>query len=147
MRVGCVQPGNHGLGASVPYPLKYYSMITIVMLIVSGIIFIIATAVFLAVVIRAPLAIEDENGFRYLEETDLVRPRRFDSVDGTIYAAPVPYAPSFRDLARPPGRAEDSHPAYIGAYRWDLRKEEKAETAPTALGVPVTDDAGLMTGA
>jgi len=121
-------------------------MITNVLLIAVGIIFVVATAVFLFELARAPMGAEEESGFRCLEETGLVRPGRFDAADGTIYSEPALPAPGFRDMARQQGRAEDSQPAYIGAYRWDLRKEEKMDAAPAALGVRVTDDAGLMTG-
>ena len=66
-------------------------MILNVLLIAGGLLFIIATGIFLFKVSRAPLGVEDENGF--LEKPSPVRPAKFESAGAAGYSHPNPNAP------------------------------------------------------
>ena len=68
-------------------------MILNVLLIAGGLLFIIATGLFLFKVSRAPLGAEDENGFRLLEKPRPVRPGKFESGGAAGYSHPTPNAP------------------------------------------------------
>ncbi len=65
-------------------------MILNVLLIVGGLLFFIATGVFLFELSCAPLGGEDENGFCFLEKPSPVRSGKFKSAGATGYSNPTP---------------------------------------------------------
>ena len=67
-------------------------MILYVLLIAGGLLFIIATGLFLFELRRAPSGVEDEKGFRLLEKPGPERTGKFNSASGA-YSHPTPNAP------------------------------------------------------
>ena len=66
-------------------------MILNVLLIAGGLLFLIATGVFLFELSRASLGGEDENGFREIPSP--VRPGNFESAGASGYSHPTPNVP------------------------------------------------------
>lgn len=68
-------------------------MILNVLLIAGGLLFIIATGVFLFELNCAPLGVEDENGFCLLDKPSVVRSGKFKPAGAAGYSHPTPNAP------------------------------------------------------
>ena len=68
-------------------------MILNLLLIVGCLISLFATGVFLIALSRAPLGVEDENGFRIFEKQDLQLPGKFKSARTAGYSHPTPNVP------------------------------------------------------
>lgn len=70
-------------------------MILNVILIAGGLLFLLATGLFLFALGRAPLGTEDENGFHLPEVPRPVRPGKFNSGGAATFSNPTPNAPIF----------------------------------------------------
>jgi hypothetical protein len=68
-------------------------MILNVILIAGGLLFFIATGAFVIALIRAPLGIEGEDGFRAIRNPSAVRKGRILSADPTGFPNPTPNSP------------------------------------------------------